>query len=67
MCYNTQEVRIMEEEKLEQQSPEQPEVFQQKPYEPRPVWQVWLARIGLVAFLIFLAIYYFTMFSKGGA
>ncbi len=67
MCYNTQEVRIMEEEKREQQPVQKPDVPQEKPYEPRPVWQVWLARIGLVAFLIFLAIYYFTMFSKGGA
>jgi hypothetical protein len=38
----------------------------QKPYVERPAWQVWLARIGLVAFLLFLVIYYFTMFSGGG-
>lgn len=67
MCYNTQEVRIMEEEKREQQPLQQPDVPQEEMYEPRPAWQVWLARIGLVAFLIFLFIYYFTMFSKGGA
>ena len=39
---------------------------EQKPYVPRPTWQVWLARIGLVAFLLFLVIYYFTMFAGGG-
>lgn len=36
-------------------------------YVPRPRWQVWLARIGLVLFLIVLFCYYYTMFAKGGA
>ena len=39
---------------------------EQKPYVERPAWQVWLARIGLVVFLLFLVVYYFTMFSGGG-
>ena len=50
----------MEEERIDQQPEEQAK------YEPRPVWQVWLARIGLVAFIILLIIYYLTFF-KGGA
>ena len=35
-------------------------------YTPRPVWQVWAARIGLLIFLIFLAMYY-TNILRGGA
>lgn len=34
-------------------------------YIPRPAWQVWLARIGLVAFIIFLIYYYLTIFGGG--
>ena len=54
----------MDEQRDEiQETQQQPE---QKPYVPRPTWQVWLARIGLAVFLLFLVIYYFTMFSGGG-
>jgi hypothetical protein len=35
-------------------------------YTPRPAWQVWAARIGLIVFLIFLAMYY-TNILRGGA
>ena len=35
-------------------------------YVPRPAWQVWAARIGLLIFLIFLAMYY-TNILRGGA
>ena len=35
-------------------------------YVPRPAWQVWAARIGLVVFLIFLVMYYWNIF-RGGA
>ncbi|MBQ4600227.1 MAG: hypothetical protein IJB17_01180 [Oscillospiraceae bacterium] len=34
-------------------------------YTPRPAWQVWLARIGLVAFILFLLFYYVTLFGGG--
>ena len=27
-------------------------------YVPRPVWQVWAARLGLVVFIAFLVMYY---------
>ena len=51
----------MENENLEnipqeEQAPEAPR------YVPRPQWQVWAARIGLVAFLIFLVMYYLIFF-----
>ena len=39
----------MENQHDEMQEMQQPE---QKPYVPRPAWQVWLARIGLVIFLL---------------
>ena len=45
------------DEKLTQ-SPETAETPAQVPYKPRPVWQIWTARIGLVvvigAFLLYL-------------
>ena len=52
----------MENEELNQQTPELP----QESYEPRPAWQVWLARIGLVVFILFLLMYYINLF-RGGA
>ena len=38
---------------------------QQEQYVPRPAWQVWLARIGLVLFLLFV-IYQYLAIAKGG-
>ena len=49
----------MEEERIDQ-IPEDRE-----PYQPRPAWQVWLARIGLAVFLIFIAMYYVNI-ARGG-
>ena len=51
----------------ENKTPDAP-VFETEnaPYVPRPRWQVWAARIGLVIFLFVLFIYYYTMFSGGG-
>lgn len=34
-------------------------------YQPRPVWQVWLARIGLAVFVLFLIMYYIIIFRGG--
>ena len=45
----------MENEKLENQ----------EGYTPRPMWQVWGARIGLVLFLIFVA-YQILTIARGG-
>lgn len=36
---------------------------QEEGYQPRPRWQVWLARIGLVAFLLFVLLYYLNIFG----
>ena len=34
-------------------------------YTPRPVWQVWAARIGLVVFFLFLILFYSNLFRGG--
>ena len=49
----------MEEERMEQQTETE------ERYEPRPMWQVWCARIGLVLFLIFV-IYQALIVATGG-
>ena len=41
--------------------PEQPEEV----YTPRPAWQVWAARIGLVIMIICVALYYWHIASGG--
>jgi len=63
MCYNTREVIILDKEELEvtaEDTQEQPPVYQ-----PRPAWQVWAARIGLVLFLFVLIAYYINLFRGG--
>lgn len=42
-----------------------PEEEQESGYTPRPKWQVWLARIGLVLF-IFVVIMYYINIMRGG-
>ena len=59
------EVNLMEE-KNEQFETQEPEVQEQKEsYVPRPMWQVWGARIALVLFLIFVA-YQILSIARGG-
>ena len=54
------------DEKNEQIELEQKEIpAQQESYVPRPMWQVWGARIGLVLFLIFVA-YQILNIARGG-
>ena len=54
------------EEKNEQFETQEPEVQEQKEsYVPRPMWQVWGARIALVLFLIFVA-YQILSIARGG-
>ncbi len=43
------------------QNPEQ----EQPAYVPRPKWQVWAARVGLVLFILFV-IYQYLAISRGG-
>ena len=54
-------MEMSEEHNVPESIPEE-----QPGYAPRPIWQVWLARVGLVAFLIFLFIYYMIYFGGIG-
>ena len=38
---------------------------EQEGYSPRPAWQVWAARIGLVLFLLVLILYYLNIMRGG--
>ena len=49
----------MEEERMESAP------LEETPYEPRPKWQVWAARLGLVVFVLFLILYYIILFRGG--
>ena len=54
MCYDNKEVSNMDQEN---------DVLEpQEEYKPRPQWQVWLARIGLVIFIITVIIFYIHLF-----
>ncbi|MDY3225145.1 MAG: hypothetical protein SOW84_04630 [Candidatus Faecousia sp.] len=44
---------------------EKEELEQQEAYEPRPTWQVWAARIGLVLFIL-LVIGQIVNIARGG-
>ena len=46
---------------MEEKRPEE----QREEYVPRPMWQVWLARVGLVLFLLFV-IYQILSIARGG-
>ena len=46
----------MEDEIMEQQ-------MQEESYAPRPLWQVWGARLGLVIFILGLIMYYCNIFG----
>ena len=50
------EVISMDEQQLQQDLP-------QEGYQPRPVWQVWAARIALVVFILGLIMYYCNIFG----
>ena len=47
---------MVEEKKIQEQ---------EEGYVPRPLWQVWAARIGLVLFLLFV-VYQLLMLFRGG-
>ncbi len=39
---------------------------QEKPhYVPRPMWQVWAARVALVVFILGMILYYLNVFGGG--
>lgn len=54
-------------EDLPEETPAEQIPEEEKPkYTPRPAWQVWLARIGLVIFVILVLLYYFNMMRGNG-
>lgn len=38
---------------------------EEQPCEPRPRWQVWAARVGLVLFILLLIMYYVNLLGGG--
>ena len=55
----------MEHEELELTPEEAAEQEPKKGYIPRPAWQVWGARIGLVIVIIAIILYYWNMVNGG--
>jgi hypothetical protein len=55
----------MENEELELTPEQQAEQEPKKGYVPRPAWQVWAARIGLVIMIISVILYYWHIASGG--
>ena len=63
MCYNGREVNAMDEEIL---TTEEITEEEEKPvYTPRPKWQVWAARLGLVIMIIAVILYYMHIATGG--
>ena len=60
MWYHEKEVNPMNQENFQQNDPDfSPEQY---PDAERPRWQVWMARLALVLFLLFLSMYYANIF-----
>ena len=55
----------MENHEEKATSEEQVVLPEKQGYKPRPAWQVWAARIGLVLFIVMLVIYYMVYFRGG--
>lgn len=56
---------MQENENQTAQQPTQQAVMPQEGYRPRPRYQVWAARFGLVVVIIAVALYYYYI-AKGG-
>ena len=57
----------MEKQEPEQQEAQQPAPEQEKDvYVPRPAWQVWLARIGVVVVAVAFILYLIQIATGGG-
>lgn len=57
----------MEEERVDlpEEIPAEEILQEAKTYNPRPGWQVWAARIGLVIVIVAIALYYFHIANGG--
>ena len=50
---------------MDEQRKDERNETQETGYVPRPAWQVWAARIGLLVFIIFLVMYYMNILRGG--
>ena len=50
---------------MEEERVTQAEAAEEEVYQPRPAWQVWMARVGLV-FMILFVIYQILAIAMGG-
>ena len=57
MCYDIKNM-LFEVTALDEQNQVPIPAEEEKKYTPRPAWQVWAARIGLVIFVAFLVMFY---------
>ena len=57
MCYDIKNT-LFEVTALDEQNQANIPAEEEKKYTPRPAWQVWAARIGLVIFVTFLVMFY---------
>ena len=57
MCYDIKNT-LFELTTLDEQNQVPIPAEEEKKYTPRPAWQVWAARIGLVIFVAFLVMFY---------
>lgn len=57
MCYDIKNT-LFEVTTLDEQNQVPIPAEEEKKYTPRPAWQVWAARIGLVIFVAFLVMFY---------
>ena len=73
MCYNNKnlfsdEVTVMDEQlnNSPEEIPEEETQAEETPaYVPRPMWQVWMARVALVLFIALIIMYYINMMRGG--
>ena len=57
MCYDIKNT-LFEVTTLDEQNQVPIPAEEEKKYPPRPAWQVWAARIGLVIFVVVLVMFY---------
>ena len=62
---DTPETEIPEEELVDTPEAEITEENQKPAYQPRPTWQIWAARAGLVIMIISIILYYWHIASGG--
>ena len=57
--------QIPQEEMPEETTEETAQQPENEEYKPRPTWQIWAARIGLVLFIAYVIMYYINIMRGG--